>query len=422
MNFKKIVLKNGLRIILAPNKESLSVTAMVAVEAGSKYESEKLNGISHFLEHMCFKGTKKRPKSIDISKELDGIGAESNAFTSHEYTAYYAKAAYRHFNKIIDIISDVYINSTFPEKEIEKEKGVIIEEINMYEDIPRIDVQYLFQNLLYKDQPAGRSILGSKNSVKSIKRKDFLKYKSDHYVSKGTIVLISGNFNEKEAISLVKNNFKDLINKKKVNKKKVKDIQVKPKIAFKKKKTDQTNIVLGFRSLPAYKKENADLEVMSAILGEGMSSRLFQRLREEMGASYYIRSSNDPFTDHGIFAVSAGIDKKRVKELVEVILKEFCDLKDNLVNNDEIEKAKEYIIGNLYLSLETNSDVASFCLLEEVLRGKTFSPEDWVKEIRKVTPESLIKTAKKIFLNKNLNLAIISEKADIKTLEKILKI
>src|SRR3989338_8476388 len=196
MKFSKKTLKNGLRVIIVPMADNPTVTVLILVEAGSKYENKKINGISHFLEHMCFKGTVKRPKAIDISKELDAFGSQYNAFTAQEYTGYFAKSDARHFSKIFEIVSDIYLNSTFPEAEMEKEKGVIIEEINMYEDLPNRHVQDLVMELLYKDQPAGWNISGEKKNILNMKRENFIKYKEVHYLPEVTTIVVAGKINE----------------------------------------------------------------------------------------------------------------------------------------------------------------------------------------------------------------------------------
>jgi len=193
MNFKKTILKNGLRVITVPMKDNPTATVLVLVEAGSKYETKKINGLSHFLEHMCFKGTTKRPKAIDISKELDALGSQYNAFTAQEYTGYYAKSDAKHFSRIFDVVSDIYLNSTFPNIEMQKEKGVIIEEINMYEDMPNRHVQDLIMKLLYGNQPAGWNIAGEKKNILKMKRDDFVNYKKAHYLPEATTIVISGS-------------------------------------------------------------------------------------------------------------------------------------------------------------------------------------------------------------------------------------
>ena len=224
MKYNRKVYPNGLRLITVPMKDTGTVTVMILVETGSKYETKDINGISHFLEHMCFKGTVKRPTAYDIAHELDGLGAQSNAFTSQEYTGYYAKGDAKHTEKYFDIISDVYKNSTFPKEEIEKERGVIIEEINMYEDSPRRQVYDELLKLVYGDQPAGWSVLGPKENIRSITREDFIKYHKKHYTPGKTIIVVAGNIDNKKVDTLVKKEFGDIAKKSKSQKIKTKDI------------------------------------------------------------------------------------------------------------------------------------------------------------------------------------------------------
>jgi len=224
MHIHKTIFKNGLRLITVPMKDTGTVTVFVLVEAGSKYESKKESGLSHFLEHMCFKGTQKRPQAIDISRELDSLGAQSNAFTSEEYTGYYAKGAAKHFSKLFDIVSEIYLNSTLPAAGLEKEKGVIIEELNMYEDMPQRHVHDLFMQLLYGDQPAGWSIVGTKESIRSFTQQDFITYKKNHYVPKATAIVVAGNIDQKKVTQITEKIFGKLLPEKK--KTKIKDIDV----------------------------------------------------------------------------------------------------------------------------------------------------------------------------------------------------
>lgn len=421
MKFSKHILKNGLRVVTVPMKDNPTVTVLVLVEAGSKYENKKLNGISHFLEHMCFKGTMKRPKAIDISKELDALGSQYNAFTSQEYTGYYAKSDAKHFKQILDIVSDIYLNSTFPETEIEKEKGVIVEEINMYEDMPHRHVQDLMMKLLYGDQPAGWNIAGEKENVRAMKRKDFILYHKMHYVPKATTIVIAGQVSPKESLREIKKIFENLKNNKKVGKKKVIESQKSPKVLLKYKDTDQTHFVLGVRTFDLFHKNNATLSVLSGILGGGMSSRLFQKLREEMGVGYYVRAYNDTYTDHGFFQISAGVDNKRVDEVINAVLEECRKLKTYEVEEEELEKTKECLIGNMKLSLESTDDIANFYGGQELLKKKIVFAEDKAKELRKVTVKDIKDMANKIFTDKNLNLALIGPFKEEKNFLKNLK-
>ena len=281
MKYTKTILENGLRVITIPMKDNPTVTVFVLVEAGSKYETKNKNGISHFLEHMCFKGTVKRPNNFDISTELDNIGSRYNAFTSQEYTGYYAKAQYGHLDKILDIVSDMYLNPLFDDKEIEKEKGVILEEINMYEDLPQYKVQNLINELVYGDQPAGWDIAGPKENIKNMSQADFITYRNKFYTSSATTVIVSGNFEEEKVIGNIREIFSVMPKIEKGLKLKVIEKQVTPEIALFKKETDQTHLVLGVRTFNLYDKRDKIMSVLAGVLNAGMSSRLFKKLRGE---------------------------------------------------------------------------------------------------------------------------------------------
>ena len=421
MRYIKKVFKNGLRVVTVPMKDNPTVTVLVLVEAGSKYETKEVNGISHFLEHMCFKGTVKRPKAIDISKELDAIGSQYNAFTAQEYTGYYAKSDAKHFKKIFDVVSDIYLNSTFPEAEMQKEKGVIIEEINMYEDLPMRHVQDLMMELLYGDQPAGWNIAGEKKNILNMKRDDFITYKKAHYLPKVTTIVVAGKITEKEVLKEVEKVFGKIENGKKSNKLKVIEKQTRPEILLNFKKTDQTHFVLGVRTYDLFSKKNATLSLLGGVLGGGMSSRLFQKLREEMGVGYYVRAYNDAYTDHGFFQVSAGVDNKRINEVLEAVLEECRKLKRELVSEEELNKVKECLIGNMKLSLESSDDIANFYGGQELLKKEIKNAEEKAKELRKVSAKEIKNLACEIFKDEKLNLALIGPFKDKNKFSKILK-
>ncbi|MBI3888430.1 insulinase family protein [Candidatus Nomurabacteria bacterium] len=421
MKFSKKVLKNGLRVVTIPMKDNPTATVLVLVEAGSKYEEKKVNGISHFLEHMCFKGTIKRPKAIDISRELDAIGSQYNAFTAQEYTGYYAKSDAKHFHKIFDVVTDIYLNSTFPDTEMQKEKGVIIEEINMYEDLPNRHVQDLMMKLLYGDQPAGWNIAGEKENILNMKRDDFVNYKKQHYLPEATVLVVSGAVTEKQVMSEVNKIFGDAVRGKKVGKLKVKEVQNHPEALINFKKTDQTHFVLGVRSQDLFNKKSAVISILGGVLGGGMSSRLFQKLREEMGVGYYVRAYNDAYTDHGFFQISAGVDNKRIVEVIKAVLAEYNKLKRELVSKEELEKVKECLIGNMKLALESSDDIANFYGGQELLKRELKNAEDKAKELRKVTAKQIQDLAEDIFKDSKLNLALIGPFKDKAKFLKILK-
>jgi len=421
MNYIKKILPNGLRIIFVPMHENPTVTVFVLVEAGSKYENKKNNGISHFLEHMCFKGTTKRPTHKEISFELDKLGCHYNAFTNQEYTGYFAKADNASFGKILDIVSDIYLNPTFPEKEMEKEKGVIIEEINMYKDLPQAIVSNEFIKLLYGDQPAGWFIAGLKENILKMKRSDFVDYCKKHYVAEATTVVVAGNVEEKMTFDLVKKSFSKISSGKKEGKKRVSEIQSKPEVSIFFKDTDQTHIILGVRSLNMYDKNIPVARLLSGILGRGLSSRLFMKMREELGICYYVNAGQDSSTDHGIFEVSAGVDTNRIEIAIKAILTELALLKKELVSEEELKKVKMMLIGNLKLSLESSDSIAEFYGFQEVFKEKIKKPEDIIKEINAVTAEEIKKLASEIFIDSKLNLSIVGKFKDKSVFEKILK-
>jgi predicted Zn-dependent peptidase len=421
MKYKKKILPNGLRVITINMADTPTVTVLVMVEAGSEYETKDKNGISHFLEHMVFKGTDKRPTALSLSKELDSIGSYYNAFTSEEYTGYYAKSAAKHAHTIFDVISDLYLNPTFPEAEMEKEKGVIIEEINMYRDLPQRHVWELFTSLLYGDQPAGWSIAGPKENIQSMKREDFVSYRSKHYVPEATTVIVAGNFDEKAIHKDIQNSFGKIPKSKKDKKPKVKIEQSAPAVVVEDRPIDQAHLVMGVRSFHLTHPQAPALRLLNAVLGAGMSSRLFQKLREEMGVGYYVRSSNDSYLDHGYFTVAVGSDVKRVDEVIKAVIAEFNKLKTELVPADELQKTKDYLIGTLALGLESSDSLAEFYGYQEVLRRELRTPADIVKEIKAVTAEQIRNVAKKLFIDKNLNLAIVGPVKDQAKLKQLLK-
>jgi len=418
--YKKIILENGLRIILVPKKESFSTTVLVLVGVGSDYEEKEINGVSHFLEHLCFKGTKKRPTSLDISSELDHLGAKYNAFTSNELTGYFAKALPEHFEKILEIISDLYLNPIFDPKEIEKERGVIIEEINMYEDIPMQKVQELFTQLLYKNQPAGRPVAGTKEIIKKLSRDEIISYRQKHYLSHSTVIAVAGKINEDKAVELIKKNFENINQAEKETKVPTKDIQSQPEVLIKEKNLDQTHLVLGVRAYDIFDPRRFALELLADILGGGMSSRLFQRLREQMGVCYYVNATVDSSTDHGYLAISAGVDNKRLEEVIQVIIEELNRLKTKSVKSDELQTAKNHLIGHLFLGLESSDELAGFYGSQEALKEEILTPEKITQNIQAVLKENIQEVANDIFQNNKLNLALIGPIKNQEKIEKIL--
>ncbi len=417
MKFKKKILPNGMRMLAVPMADNPTVTVLVLVEAGSKYETKEKNG----LEHMCFKGTTTRPNTSDLSIELDTLGCEYNAFTGHEFTGYYAKGKAGDFEHLLDVITDLYLNPLLKEDEIKKEKGVIVDEINMYDDLPMQKVHEVWSELLYGDQPAGWSIAGERDVVRGMTRADFLAYRKAHYVASATTVVVAGNIDQTRAFKEITKKFKGITEHKKVGKKKTRDTQAEPQVAVRFKETDQTHFILGVRSFPVYDKRNPVISVLSGVLGSGMSSRLFRKLRDEMGVGYYVRAGNSAFTDHGYLAVSAGVANDRIEEVVRAVMGEFEKLKTDLVSEDELAKVKEHLVGMMYLGLESSSEIAEFYGGQEVLRRDLRTPKEKERLVRAVTAEAVRKMARKLFVEKNLNLALIGPFKDGTKLKSLLK-
>ena len=405
--FSRKVLKNGLRIITVPQKDSLSATVLVLVEAGSKYETKRISGLSHFLEHMCFKGTSNRPSALHITTELDQLGAQYNAFTGQEYTGYYAKVRSEKLTDAVDIIADLYSNPLLNEEEIEREKGVVIEEINMYEDLPPRKAPELFEELLYGDQPAGWPIGGLKDVIRKLNRKDLVKYRSQHYVAQATSIVVVGSFNEKKLIKQLEEAFANVPSNKKFGKVKTRESQKKPQLSIQYKKSDQTHLVIGCRSFAEDDERRFALRVMNDILGGGMSSRLFQRVREELGAAYYVRSGASLYTDHGYWAAGAGVDHKKLNLVIKAILEEMRRLTREPVSKEDLQRAKDHLSGNLVLGLESSDDLALFYGMQEISNRPVMTPQQILKKIIDVKPNDIMKVAKHIFTNKKLNLALI---------------
>jgi len=411
---KKLKLPNGLKILLVNQKNTDAVTALILVKVGSEYESKEINGISHFLEHMCFKGTKKRPDKLAISKELDSLGAEYNAFTSKEYTGYFAKSASSNFQKIFDIISDIYLNSILPENEIEKERRVILEEINMNRDLPQHYVWNIFMELAYGNQPAGWDIAGTSDTLKKIERRHLLEFRQKFYQPTNTLIVIAGNFKESTAVLNIQKTFGNLfagpkIKKQKTILKKQKDAEIK--INF--KKTEQTHLIFGFECSNLFDKRKYALEILSAILGGGMSSRLFQKIREKMGLAYYIYNDLLLFSDHGLILTSAGVQNEKIKEAIENIWREHQKI-INDISAEEIAIAKKRIKGQLILNTETSDELASFYGGQEIILGKTLTPAEIIKKIEKVNLSEIKQLAKEIFKKEKINIAVIGPIKNLK--------
>ncbi|MFH0852287.1 MAG: pitrilysin family protein [bacterium] len=421
--FKKYTLSNGLRVILAPMEGAQSVTVLVLVGTGSKYETKKINGISHFLEHMFFKGTKKRPTTMEITSALDSVGGAYNAFTDKEMTGYWAKVDFKHFDLALDWVADIFLNSKIEAEEVEREKGVILEEINMYLDTPMRYIGDLWEQLLYGDQPAGWMIAGEKEIIRDLKQPQFIKYLRNQYVAKNTIVVVAGNDKQVQSSkSKIQSFFKGIKAGNLKNKLKAIEKQNKPGLKVYFKETDQTHLILGCRGYNVFDKNRYAAVLLGTILGGYMSSRLWTEVRERRGLAYYVRAAHENYTDTGYLAAHAGVDNTRVDDAIKVILDEFKKAKEHKIPEAEIKKAKDHIRGSTLLSLESSDEVASFLGTQEVLKKEIMLPEEFFKKIEKVTAADLQRVARDIFRPEKLNLALIGPFKEKDKFEKLLKI
>lgn len=405
---------------MAPQK-SMAATALVLVEAGSEYETKNINGLSHFLEHLVFKGTLKRPRPGAIAEELDSLGAEYNAFTGQEYTGYWAKAQNEKLSRILEIVSDLYLNPVFNKDEMDKERGVVIEEINMYEDTPMRRVHEIFTQLLYGNQPAGWDVGGSKEVIRRVSRDELLAYRNKHYVASATAVILAGDFDEKKVLRLSRNLFSKLSRGRKASKSKTKEKQSRPAAVAKFKESDQTHLVIGTRAFNIFDKRRYALQVLADIIGGGMSSRLFHRIREELGAAYYVHAGSELFLDHGYFSISAGVDHKKIELVIKSILSELSRSAEDSVGREELQKAKDHIVGNFILGLETSDELAGFYGSQEIISKKLLKPAQITDKIQKVSPDDVKSVARHIFKNEKLNLALIGPYKRIETFKKLLR-
>lgn len=424
MKHHRKILPNGLRVITVPMPSFESATVMVMVGAGSRYETEKNNGISHFLEHMAFKGTEKRPNAQAIASLIDGIGGEFNAFTSKEVTGYYVKSAVTHVDLCLDILSDMLQHSKLDKDEVEREKGVILEEINLYEDTPARKIGDIYEGLLYGDTPMGWDIAGRKEVIKALTREDFVSYMDSLYSANNITVVVAGGVNVEATEALVEKYFGKMKSFDTLRYEKLDQNQVKPDLNIKHKDTEQVHLAIGFRTVAIDSEEKHALSVLAAILGGGMSSRLFSEVREKRGLAYYVRTSSEHYQDAGNIVSTAGLDPKRIEEGIEVILNEYSKFSkgEASITSEEFTKAKEYLKGHLVLELEDSRSVAAFYAQAELLEKKIETSEELIQKIDKVTLKEVEDVAKKYFVSETLNLAIIGNFTDRQKFEKLLKL
>jgi len=414
-------LENNVSAVYVPT-DGATVSFMVLIGVGSRYETPKQSGLSHFLEHMFFKGTEKRPTTQEIAEAVDGIGGEFNAFTGEEYTGYYVKAAATHLDRASDVISDILLRPLFDEQEIEREKGVIIEEIKMYNENPMRHVQQLWMEALYGKHQLGWDIAGTAETVSAMKRSEFVKYTDTHYHTENAIVTVAGNFDSKKMTDRLNMLFADLTPGKETQPKVAPKRQPAQRVVHESRpQLDQTHLMVGVPGLSLTDEDRWPAAVLATVLGGGMSSRLFLQVRERRGLAYAVRTSTDEMTDTGSFVTQAGVRSDKAEEALRVILEEYDKVIDEPITEAELKKAKQMFRGHLLLGLEETNALALFGGMQQLLTKDIQKPAAILKTIQSVTTADVQRVAKKLLAPKKRALAVLGPQKSAARFEKLLQ-
>ena len=397
-------LKNQLRLVLVPLAELPSVAVVGMVKTGSRYDKPEKEGLAHFYEHMVFRGTKKYPTKKELALTVDKMGAEYNGATAQEYTFYYVKSAAAYLQPALEIISQLLTAPLLAEECLGVEKKIILEELHMYEDVPQYKAEMEIMKLLYPRHPLGKTGVGSPRTIERIRREDFLDFQQSFYTADKTVLVVVGNFSKNEVKKMAGNYFTKM--KTGESKEFLPVLPIK-KVAKKsiRRKTDQVHLSLGGRAFSYFSRERFPHTLLNIILGQGMSSRLFQRIREEAGLAYSVKSEVEALADTGVFLVSAGLNRQKAEKGVKEIRKELKNIKS--ISQEELAKAKNYFQGQLALSLEDSLAQALFYGKEILLEGKIVEPEKIIEKIKKVKLAEVVEVGEKIFTANNIGEVIV---------------
>jgi predicted Zn-dependent peptidase len=412
-------LTSTLPVLTAPTDGTSAVTVLVFAGAGSRYEVQGDRGISHFLEHMFFKGGKRYKNAEAVSMAIDSVGGDFNAFTGKEYAGYYVKVAAEKVELACDVLSDMLLNATFPAHEIEKERGVIIEEYRMYQDTPMYQAGWDFETLVYGDQPLGWDTIGTEQVIRTVRQEDFQRHKDELYTPDNLVVTFAGKIDEKKAMKLAEDHFGKISGKKAKN-----FVAVKPhsgkRVALTNKQTEQAHLVLGVESVSALDKDHFSQKLLSVILGGSMSSRMFLRIREARGLCYYISTSNDNYLDTGLLSTRAGVDQSRLHEAISAIRHEYEVCAKDGVTKDELRRAKDFLKGKITLSMEDSEERAHFFGKQQLLYPAVRDLPQYFEEVEKVTVDQVNNLAKKLLQKDRFRLVVIGKEKDEKKLEDLI--
>jgi predicted Zn-dependent peptidase len=411
--------ESGITIATAEMPHMSSVALGIWVGVGGRYEPAPICGVSHFIEHMLFKGTRRR-NARQISQDVEGIGGYLNAFTTEESTCFYAKAAHDQLEHVWDVLADMFLNSTFDAMELEKERNVIKEELAMYLDQPHHQVQELLNETTWPDQPLGRALTGTEKSLESLKRADLLGFKQKNYVTRNTLVTFAGSIQHRDAVKVVSR----FASKMRAAHRPVfipaDAKQEAPRLRFHRKATEQTQLALGIRTCSRHDDRRFALRLLNVMLGENMSSRLFQVVREDNGLAYSICSSLGFFDDVGTLNVSAGVETEKLEKALKLIIGELAIFTQQLPSRIELRRARDYIFGQLDLNLENTENQMTWLGEQYLGYGKVISPEEVKSRIAEVTPSEIRSVARDFFRPERLNLAVVSPLRNLRATQPIL--
>ena len=406
MTYQLTTLENGLRVLTVPMANRESAAVALWVKAGGRYEPKKISGISHFLEHMMFKGTPTRC-TRQIKEEIEGVGGILNAFTGEEMTCYFSKLLKQYYPRALEVLSDMVLHSTVPADELAKERTVILEEIKMYRDVPSHHVHDLMGELLWPDQPLGRTLAGTPETVSGMTRADILKYKKGYYHTSNILVSVSGDVDHDEVLARVAAIYKTRQPMKPSAFVPAKNAQSKPRTHYYEKATEQTHLVIGLHALPRTHPDRYKLGLLHVMLGANMSSRLFEEVREKRGLAYEIKSGISGYRDAGAFTVSAGVETKKTVRAVAVIMRELAKVRKSFVNPGELRRAKDYFMSQVSLGVEDTLDHLLWAGEKALCSGELPDKAEIRREIETTTMEDIQRVAQGIFRTGNLNLSLI---------------
>ncbi len=419
--YNKKIYKNGLTLLTVPIPTALSITMSVFVKAGSRYEDQRVNGISHFLEHLHFKGTKKYPTAKRLSEVVDAVGGEFNANTGKEHTQYYIRASSLYLPLIVEVLTDLVQNPLFDEKEMEREKGVIIEEINMYKDNPQIHIESLFEETMWPKTPLGWDIAGTAEVIRATKKQDILDYRKKWYQPSNMIIAIAGNFDQAKLEDMIEKAWSNVPSHPVGKIVPANTKQTTQLLTVQNKQTEQAHMMVGFKALDYNHSQNPQLNLLSTILGGGMSSRLFIQIRERRGLAYYVGSSLNNYLDTGNFYVRAGLKVASAPEALEVILSELMRVVDQGITAKELKKAKEYMKGRVVLAMEDPHGTLDWYLTQMAFMKKLEEPLEAFLKLDQVTAEEIQDLAIKLFKPQCLVASVIGPFPDKSIFEKRMK-